>query len=469
MKLGICFLLLVSVFSSFPAIASTLDRTSIKEEAISDLASIKNLDLETAKRIALLENPSMAAANARVAQASERIRQAAAAYMPSVDAGGGMTHYRLSDTAQTSQLQTARFFNPLANVDNTGEAYQAGITASWTLFDGFARKFRLEAERFGEMEQREARLEARRLLLLSVATTFHSAQLAQENMAIAKADEAFNQRQVTDAEIRLQVGAGALSDVLNFKVQMNSARSRFNQSEKEYQRLLVGLAALMGVKEAGFPEELTLSPLKSETEVEMVMPKAEVLIADALVHRPDLIQTDLRIKQAGSQIEVARADFLPKLNLTADLTGKRDNNIGFEVNDFGYSMGLNVTYNLYSGGIREAKVREAVWSRAEAEQQYANLTLTVSSDVRQGLADLNRSQTEIMLQRSNTSLVEQNRDLVEKEYAAGQGTLVRLNEAQRDLITAQSRLALALVSLRQAWQSIEGATGRILTPFNTLE
>jgi hypothetical protein len=42
---------------------------------------------------------------------------------------------------------------------------------------------------------------------------------------------------------------------------------------------------------------------------------------------------------------------------------------------------------------------------------------------------------------------------------------VRLNEAQRDLITAQSRLASALVSLRQGWQNLEAITSEILVPF----
>jgi hypothetical protein len=39
---------------------------------------------------------------------------------------------------------------------------------------------------------------------------------------------------------------------------------------------------------------------------------------------------------------------------------------------------------------------------------------------------------------------------------------VRLNEAQRDLVTAQSPLALALATMRQAWFKLETDTGHIL-------
>jgi outer membrane protein TolC len=81
------------------------------------------------------------------------------------------------------------------------------------------------------------------------------------------------------------------------------------------------------------------------------------------------------------------------------------------------------------------------------------------------MAALTTARDQLILQRENARLVRRNRDLVEKEYAAGQTSLVRLNEAQRDLIQARGRLALARVSLRQAWQGLYAATGKILDPF----
>jgi hypothetical protein len=55
--------------------------------------------------------------------------------------------------------------------------------------------------------------------------------------------------------------------------------------------------------------------------------------------------------------------------------------------------------------------------------------------------------------------------LVEKEYKAGVGSLVRLNEAQRDLIASQVQLAGARVSLRQAWYGLRASTGEIVKIF----
>jgi outer membrane protein TolC len=452
---------LICVVFPLLAIAAEGDRVPAAPSG-GDLAGITSLDLETAKRIAVAENPTMVAARARIEQARQRVRQAEAAFYPRVDASGSASHVGISDSEQESQLQFVRLFDPQIRLDDTEDRYAAGLTATWTLFDGFARKFAREAAQFGEMQQMEARDEARRLLLSSVSTTFYNAQLAMENITIALADETFNQRQVVDAEVRLQVGAGALSDVLNFKVQANAARSRLNRSTLEYRRLLIGLAALMGIPDADLPESLSLSPLTLETDAEMREPDAAVLIDEALTRRPDLQQSDFRVKQAESQIQLARSDFFPKLNLFAELSGNRNSSIRFETDDIGYAMGVNMAYPLFTGGARKARVHEAAWARVEAQKVFSNLALTVATEVRQATEEINRARTELKLQRTNTALVEQNRDLVEKEYAAGQGTLVRLNEAQRDLVTAQSRLALALVSLRQSWQALDSATGRIL-------
>lgn len=435
----------------------------VVETGAASLAGITILDLDVAKRIALADNPGLAAAETRLHQASERVRQASAAYLPRVDATGSASRVGLSDNSLASQLETARLFDPSASIDDPEDYFSAGLNASYVVFDGFARKYNYEVEQLGEMQAQEATREARRLLLSAVATAFFNAQLARENIAIAVADETFNLRQVAEAEARLRVGTGALSDVLNFKIQVNAAKSRMNQFNLEYRRFIIGLAALMGVPDAGLPPGLDLNELVSEDKTEMILPETEVLVAEALAKRPDLKVTDFRIQQSEARIQLARSALFPMLNLSAELTGNRDNDTGFESDDFGYTVGVKVSYNLFSGGATQARVREARWAQSEAEKLYADLSLTVASDVRDAVAQLDRAQSELKLQRANTALVEKNRDLVAKEYAAGQGTLVRLNEAQRDLITAQSRLALALVSLRQAWQNVESATGRILS------
>ncbi len=115
--------------------------------------------------------------------------------------------------------------------------------------------------------------------------------------------------------------------------------------------------------------------------------------------------------------------------------------------DFGNTVGVNLTYNFFSGGADRARWRQAKASLTESEKTLESVKIAANSEIRTSLSALKSAQQQLVLQRSNVRLVEQTRDLVEKEYAAGVASLVRLNEAQRDLTTAQNRLALALAAL----------------------
>ena len=71
-----------------------------QEEATAgpDLSSTKVLDLQTTQEIALIANPTMEAAVARIEQARARVRQAVAAWWPSFDLTGTVSRNRASDT-----------------------------------------------------------------------------------------------------------------------------------------------------------------------------------------------------------------------------------------------------------------------------------------------------------------------------------------------------------------------------------
>ena len=434
-----------------------------------DWEAISTLNLQTAVEIALYDNPGLGAAAARVRQAKAQVDQARSIYWPRLDANATGSRIRSSEDDYQQNLAVARLLNPSANIDQTDDFYAADLTASWILFDGFERRFTNLSARYGEQSSTAALNDSRRLLISAVALSYFSAQLALENIAIAKADEAFNQRQLADAEARQRVGTGALSDVLNFQVRKNQAKTTRINQEYQYEIALYGLAALLGLSESRLPEHVQLARLSPETDTELASPPVDNLIATARALRPDIIETEWRIKQTEAQIKVAQADYYPTITIAGAVDGERSGDASFGQDDFGNRVGLALSYNLFSGGLTRAKVREARQRQIELQKSLEELVLGAQSEIRDSAALVSTAQIQLALQRENVDLVTRTRDLVEKEYNAGQGSLVRLNEAQRDLTTAQSNLALALVGLRQAWVELETRTGKILATYGSPE
>lgn len=430
-----------------------------------DWATISTLDLEDAVKIALDGNPGLEAAAARVHQAKAQVDQARATYWPRLDANASGARVNLSDNNYQQNLAAARLLSPTASIEDPEDYYNADLTASWTLFDGFERKFTNASALYGEQSSTAALNDARRLLISAVSLSYFSAQLALENIAIAKADEAFNRRQLTDAEARQRVGTGALSDVLNFQVRMNQAKTTRINQEYRYDVALYGLAALLGLPGSRLPDHVQLSHLSPESAAELSKPPVNDLIASAMDLRPDIKQAEWRIKQTEAQVKIAQSGYYPTIALAGSLEGERSGDAGFGGDDFGNRVQVGLSYNLFAGGFTRAKVREARQQKVELEKLLEELMLSATSEIRDSAALVYTAQVQLTLQRENVDLVQRTRDLVEKEYNAGQGSLVRLNEAQRDLTTAKSNLALALVGLRQAWVELETRTGIILATY----
>lgn len=434
------YLSLVALATALPAAADQAGQQPI--------ASLKVLDLATAQDIAVSGNPSIQAVQDRIEQAQQQVRQKEAAWFPSLDATTSLTH--TEDAAN-------------ATLSNEGDTYDASLSATLTLFDGFSRSYNLKSARYGETASVAAEKDARRLLIFNVAQSYYTLQSAEENISIALSDKAYNARQLKEAEARHKAGAGSLSDVLNFKIKVNTAAATLLTAEKNHAVALTGLAALMGIDEAALPEDLTLAPLETKGAWDTAPLVTEDLITTALTLRPDLAQSDSTVKQAESAVGIARSGYYPTVSLTGALSGSREDDARYEGDDFGSSIGVTVKLNLFSGGETRAKVTEAEAARREARHTMEDVALTVKKEVREAVEEIDTAFRQVKLQEETVALTRQSRDLVEEEYRAGKTGVVKLNEAQNNLVSAEGGLVDARVSLLTAWEKIRSVTGTNLT------
>lgn len=418
------------------------------------------LSLEEAQRIAIQDNPNLKAASARVEQAQAVLRQARSAYLPSISSSVTASVTELSDDDFKAAKGTAAFTGTSA--DDTFELYQGSVTLGYLVFDGFGRRFRTAAARFGTLRSEAALQESKRLLLNAVALAYYNIQLSRESIIISEADEAFNSRQLVEARARYDVGTGSLSDTLNFEVRIRAAQTSLLQSRRNRELALIALTRLMGVTYDRVPEGIDVARLKDETEAEMEMPGEESSIAFSLANRPDLQEFGHLVDQTDANVKIDRSTYFPTATASLSADAVRNRNTFFEEDNVSNTLALRLQYNIYTGGQRKARLHQSKAVKREFERTFDGQEIAVTAEVREALQNLETAQRLLLLQEETTSLVEENRHLVEKEYNAGQGSLVRLNQAQRDLISQQASYSFARVSLRQSWINLNTATGAIL-------
>lgn len=403
------------------------------------------LTLARAKEIALENSPSLASAMERVNQARETAAQARAAYFPTLSASAGLDY-----NENTS------------GIGYDENLYTSALSASQTLFDGFYRKYSNLSARYSEKMSLAARDEARRLLSWSVAQTFLNIQLTLDTINIARADMDFNQKQEIEAIAKEKSGTGSYSDVLNFKTQVNQAKSTLLDARQNLNEYGHGLAALLGYKDACLPAGMAVAPLMAKTLdlglSKETAPEPDQDMETLLAQRPDLNKAFLAVQDAEANIHMKEASYLPTITLTFAY-GTTTGSSFDDTDSMGASLGINASIDIFSGGIRKSKIRQARAEKRELEQDLMDAKITAKSNIRAAAQSISTARQQLALQKENSLLVETTRDLVEKEYAAGQVSLVRLNEAQNNMVSAMGDLSMARVSLVLALEAFDYYSG----------
>ena len=94
---------------------------------------------------------------------------------------------------------------------------------------------------------------------------------------------------------------------------------------------------------------------------------------------------------------------------------------------------------------------------AVADFSVAQAWLSVVNDVRTAYANYDLNIKQATLFSAIRKLVFEQRDLVQAEYDAGQAEIVRLNEAQRNVVSAEGTLVQALANVQKARAQLEAA------------
>ncbi|MCP4120020.1 MAG: TolC family protein [Desulfobacteraceae bacterium] len=401
------------------------------------------LTLEWAKATALLNNPDLGAAKERTLQALELVNQARAAYLPSISHTTSWQY-----TEATGEGSPAFDENQYAN----------RLSVTQVLFNGFLTRYATLSARAGVKMSREGEQDARRLLIWNVSQGFLNIQLARENMAIARSDMEYNTALAREAGAKLKAGTGSLSDHMNFEIRVNSARASLIEAKQSYREALFALYALMGETIPGDVDAIEIEGLNPDRGAVPLDPDSRIMAA--LENRPDLKQDRLALEQADAEVEKAKSGFYPELTLTGaygsdgswEEVGDRD--------ELGASLGLKLNFNLFAGGATRSKVSQARSGKREKEKDLEKARIDAISDVRASFTSVVSAGEQLTLQETNVELVTRTRDLVEKEYRAGQVSLVRLNEAQNTLVASRGELAKARVSLALALEQLDYYTGK---------
>ena len=417
----------------------------------------RELTVAEAKDIALTNNPNYKSVKYAMTAAWARFYEAVSAYMPTLTANYGAQQQQWTPQSQGGAGIHSQWT----------PTYAGNLQAQWNVFDGLQTTMNMLSAREGALQSEALDRDARRILVRAVVLSYNQVLLSKKEIEIAKADELFEEQMVEYTQLKYEAGAAALSDLLNFKILVNAARNNVLTSTYSFDTNRFALAELMGLTTSEIPSDIKFPDIEV-SEKEDYSLGVEFYLDMAISQRPDLEAQRRAFGAARYNLYSSWGAFLPTANLQMTYGYSRSDTSSTSYpngaasprgSDLLYNYGANAQWLLFDGGYRIAKSRELNATMASQEETLTQTWISVVREVRQSYDKLRTSISLAKILSETLKMTLKQRDLVREEYNAGNTSITRLNEVQKDVVDAQLNYAKALIEIANARAQLDAASG----------
>nr|WP_314628209.1 efflux transporter outer membrane subunit [uncultured Noviherbaspirillum sp.] len=337
---------------------------------------------------AMAGNPGLQVAAARIASARAAIEASGANGLPTLGAGLSSTYQRYTETGLIPP--------PLAGEYKADTQLALNFNYEFDFWGRHEAELRaaLSQGRAAEAEQYSARL----MLTSSIARAW--LQLARQDgqLALTRQQLAARERLGRLAALRFKAGLDTESESEQTRQQLEGLRAEIVQWQEGMALTRNQIAALLG---KGPDRGLSIVPASLPADAAIALPDA--LPLGLVGRRPDIVASRWRVEAAQGDIESARAQFYPNINLTAfagfsTLSLDRLLDAGSRIVGIGPAIRLPV----FEGGRLRAQFKGRVAGYDNAVASY-NQTLTDAlRDVADQVQSLRAAQAQGGHQRAAT-------------------------------------------------------------------
>ena len=387
---------------------------------------------------ALADNPSLRVAAARVARAQAGIELARASDWPQINGELDLNRQKFSDHYI--------YPPPLGgSVHNLG-TLQAG--AGWEL-DFFGKHGGELAAAVGQARAAEAEADAARVLLASnVVRGYLQWARLQDQRRLAERTLAQRQQMLTLVQQRVKAGLDNQLEVRQNETGRADTRTSIAALEQQIDASRNALAALLG--RSRLPGDVAAPRLAQFSAFAV----PGVLSADWLGRRADIAAARWRVEAALGEVQVARAQFYPNINLAA-FAGFQSLGFGQLLNSgsFQWGVGPAVRLPIFEAGRLRAHLKAKSADVDAAIESYHATVVEAMRDVAdqsQGVRAVARQQQE---QAAALRAAEGAWSIAQQRYQAGLGTYLNVLSAETAVL-AQRRQQVDLAA-----QALTGQVG----------
>jgi len=397
--------------------------------------------LQTLIRAALEQNYDVRIAATRILEARALLGIAQADQLPEGTASASVFSQRSPAAAGRPAVDTS--------------PVQLGLSASWEL--DFWGRFRraTESARANLLSDEWAQRQVISSLVSDVASAYFQLREQDLELEISRQTLASRRDSLRLTQVLADGGATSLLDVRQAEQLVFGASASIPDLESRIDQQENFISILVGRNPEGVMRGRPLIDQQQPPEVPAGLPSS------LLERRPDILQAEQQLVAANAQIGVAKADFFPRISLTA-IGGYQSSALArlFTGPAGLWTFGASALQPVFEGGRIRNNVAFAEARTQEATLVYQRTVQQAFRDVSDALVSYRKSREVRIEQQKLTTAAEDATRLSNMRYRGGAASYLEVLDSETRFFDAQLNLAQAqlreLQSLVQIYRSLGG-------------
>lgn len=378
--------------------------------------------LQEAFIAAMKNNADYLAEQQRYQASLEKLPQARAGYLPSVDVSTGVT----KDAIQA---------------DNAGEGERGALTTTSTasieqsLYRGGRTTAQVKQAEL-DIKAASARLRNRQQqVLLQVAAAFLDTYRDRKIVILRSRNVDMMQQRLRATEARLDAGEVTATDVEQAKARLARARSDLLEAEATSAATAARFEEVTGVPSGQYlaaPEPPSLGVA--------TLDEAQIT---TMAQNPEILQAESEWQAAQKDIDIEYAGYLPQVALSASSSYEDKPSPGTKTYDYTNTVGVRMRLSLYEGGTTTSQLREARKTAERRRYDALAKRRALMQELVSNWRNVETARETINARQAQVAAAKLARDGVQKEAQYGERSVVETLDSEQEYLDAEQALIVA--------------------------
>jgi outer membrane protein len=422
------------------------------------------VDLNTAIKTALQNNPDIIAQQNNLTIQSYNIKNVQGDLFPSLNVTGGWSRNNTFSKGGIVYQNGIPIF--IGDQSRTQDNVSVGISSQVTLFNGFANYENITLEKQNETSIKLNLEKLKYDIVINVYSRYFDV-LKKERIVVAN-EETLNSSiaQLNKIKEYVNVGKKTMSDVYKQDVQVAQDELTLEQSRNDLKKAKVELLYAMYDdvnKEIQVnTEEVYINyTLKELAEMLTYYRDIESLTKKAVANRYDYKIALKQIEINQIKLSIAKKNlYFPSLTAFSNynLNGDRFDKL---TNTRAFTFGLSLSYPIFQGFNQEVNRQIAEVNVKQKSEDLKKLELQIKSEIKKAVLDLEAAYKQLEILERNIASAEQDKILSEENFLVGYGTILDVQVATTKLNNLKINRINAIYNFILAKKQIEYLIGQL--------